>query len=358
MPVQSQFIRPEDPLWFSVLAATAHDFYHHPEYVSFAADQSDGLPRAYLGRFGEETLFVPLIIRRLPPHLDAPSTWMDALSPYGYASPLLFSRRQRQTDPILWKTHWKHFVNSCRDESIISVFLRSHPLLPLPKGLSEVGVLARAGETVVMRLDQSDEELWRQTRNNHRRDIRKLERAGFHAVIDDWNGFELFAPLYRATMLRAGAAPEYLFSPEYFEDLQKLAQRNVHFCKIQNTDGALAAAGIFFRHQEILQFHLSGTADAYLELSPTKLMFDVMRRWAKDQGCSHFHLGGGVGCRDDSLFAFKAGFSHDRATFHTMRLICDPQRYAQVTAASGGRTRGAAPDSGYFPTYRQPQGSQ
>lgn len=353
MRVQGQFIQPDDPRWPALLAATPHDFYHRPEYVSFAAAHSGGHAQAFLGKSGDAALLVPLVVRSLPTALDVPASWRDATSPYGYSSPLLVTGRTPEAETALWQ----NFVEICRDTSIVSVFLRSHPLLSLPTGAGAVGAaVVREGETVVIDLTESVDELWQQTRENHRRSIRGLVKEGFHTEIDNWTEFDDFIRLYRATMLRVGAKEEYLFSRDYFYDLKAIGHGDVHLCSVLNSAGTTVAAGLFFRCRGIVQFHLSGTAAEYLELSPTKLMFDVMRRWAKSQGCAALHLGGGVSCRNDSLFAFKAGFSKHRAVFHTMRMICDAECYAglaaQVAAGNGGRDIA----TGYFPEYRQKEG--
>ena len=93
MSVQGQFIQPDDPRWPALLAGTPHDFYHRPEYVAFAAAHSGGKAQAFLVEYGDATLLVPLVVRSLPSDLDVPPSWRDAVSPYGYSSPLLVDRK-------------------------------------------------------------------------------------------------------------------------------------------------------------------------------------------------------------------------------------------------------------------------
>ena len=349
MNVQAQFIQPDDPRWPALLANTPHDFYHRPDYVSFAAAHSGGCAQAFFAQYDAATLLVPLVVRTLPDDLDVPASWRDATSPYGYASPLFVGGRGAQAESVLWQS----FVEGCKEASIISVFLRSDPLLPLPAEVGAVGAVVREGETVVIDLTESLDELWQQTRVNHRRSIGKLTKEGFHTEIDDWSAFDNFIHLYQATMRRVGAREEYLFHSDYFHDLKKLGQEDLHLCTVLNADGKTVAAGLFFSCQGIVQFHLSGTAAEYVELSPTKLMFDVMRRWAKSRGFSCLHLGGGVGCQNDSLFSFKAGFSKHRAAFHTVRIVCAPEHYACLATPGATGSGSEERAKGYFPAYRQ-----
>ena len=69
------------------------------------------------------------------------------------------------------------------------------------------------------------------------------------------------------------------------------------------------------------------------------------------RGVTVFHLGGGKGGSDDSLFTYKAGFAPGRHPFHTWRVVADPAAYRSLVA---GRRPGADPDdrSGTFPPYR------
>ena len=55
------------------------------------------------------------------------------------------------------------------------------------------------------------------------------------------------------------------------------------------------------------------------------------------------NLGGGI-APGDALEEFKRGFANRRLTWLTSELICDRQRYEQLSA---GREAG-----GYFPAYR------
>jgi hypothetical protein len=77
-------------------------------------------------------------------------------------------------------------------------------------------------------------------------------------------------------------------------------------------------------------------------------MFDFVRRWSKERGNRVFHLGGGSGSREDSLFHFKAGFSPLRAEFQSVRVIFDQERYQALAL----RAQGIPSATDYFPAYR------
>jgi lipid II:glycine glycyltransferase (peptidoglycan interpeptide bridge formation enzyme) len=119
-----------------------------------------------------------------------------------------------------------------------------------------------------------------------------------------------------------------------------------------------AAAGLFTIRDGVVQYHLGGTRDEFLKISPMALIFDTVRLWANDVGARVLHLGGGVGgTNDDSLFHYKAGFSDRRHNFATWRLIAEPGMYRELCErrARMNELQGLEPAGGdYFPAYRCP----
>jgi hypothetical protein len=114
---------------------------------------------------------------------------------------------------------------------------------------------------------------------------------------------------------------------------------------------------VFTAVDGLVEYHLGGTVDDHLPLAPSKLMFDVVRDWAKDRGHAVLNLGGGIGASPGPLLHFKAGFSNARAEFHTCRVLVDLERYATLgrarlhADAAQDAASQAAPTS-FFPAYR------
>jgi len=117
-------------------------------------------------------------------------------------------------------------------------------------------------------------------------------------------------------------------------------------------DGVVAAVGLFVETNGIVQYHLSGTGDAFRAVQPTKLMMHFVRSWAKDRGNQVLHLGGGVGGHSDSLLQFKVGFSPLRHKFATLRMVIDEGEYSHLVEARDPLLDPGA-RSGFFPLYRQ-----
>jgi RimJ/RimL family protein N-acetyltransferase len=329
------------PEWEAVLRAARHDFYHLPAYVALCAVQERGQPHALYVTDDERAMLLPLVIRGIP------GGGFDATSPYGYPGPVGIGI----DDPVFLRVALVAGLQVLRNAGIVSAFVRLHPLLnPLPP--TAIGTLVRHGETVSIDLTLSIEELWAQTRLNHRRDITRAVRLGYVARMDeDWRHLESFKHLYRATMARRSAAPFYFFEDAYFDGLRDALGESLHLCVVEK-DGVVGAAGLFVETNGIVQYHLSGTDDALRMVQPTKLMMHFVRGWAKDRGNQVLHLGGGVGGKSDSLLQFKGGFSPLRHAFTTLRIVIDEGEYGRRVAARDPLLDPGA-RSGFFPLYRQ-----
>jgi len=350
--MRAEFIGAGDPRWPEFLAASRHDFYHLPAYVDLCARQEGGAAAAFLASEGGSAMLVPLVLRPLPPGLDPAPAWRDAGAPYGYPCPLLRGAPAEATVAAFLAA----FREAGAAAGIVSAFMRFHPLLELPPGpFRTQGVLVDEGDTVYLDLTQAAEELGRQTRANHLADARKLEREGFRVLVDDWGRLADFVRIYEETMEFHAADGFYRFGRRYFEDLRGCLGQRLHLCLVQAPGGEAAAAGLFTRVDGLMQFHLSGTGAAYRRAGPAKLMLIHMRDWARARGVRALHLGGGVGCREDSLAFFKQGFSKLRGRYRTFRMVLRPDLYGELVRRRDlGAGSGPDPDSAFFPGYRSP----
>ncbi|MCA9265386.1 MAG: GNAT family N-acetyltransferase, partial [Planctomycetales bacterium] len=280
--------------------------------------------------------------------------YWDGVSPYGYAGPVVGGPRgSNASRKIFLSRAFPELLQEMRERQIIASFLRLHPLLPIPR----IPMLSFQdhGPTVYVDLQLSAEELERQTRPRFRTYIRKAREAGMVTVRDrSWKQRESFTRLYYQTMRRVGARPEYFFPSSYFEHMAG-ELRDVFSLFTVLADGEVVAAAVFSEYEGIVQYHLgAGLGEGAYEHASKLLISDVCR-WAKERGNRLLHLGGGLGSAEDSLFQFKAGFSRNRASFATSRLIAHPAAYADcVERWSASVAADVCQGTGFFPAYRSP----
>ncbi len=351
-------VDPSSRLWSACLKEVRHDVYHLPEYVQLCSDlYPGGIPRAFIARDEAGLLFVPLILRPIDNDWISSGGFYDAISPYGYGSPILALPSRSLGD---WNSQNRFLeraieclVQCLLKEHVVSVFCRLHPMLPLPQqSLRYFGTVVDHGPTVYCNLAGSREELWHQTRGALRRKINQVQAAGFVAEEDsDWSSVADFEELYRDTMHRVGAADWYFFSHDHFIGLRdNLA--NVHLLVVR-FKGQVACAGLLSETCGIVQYHLAGTRCGFEQSGAIKLLTHFAREWGKARGNNVFHLGGGVGGAEDSLFYFKSGFSKDRGVFQTWRLVVDHQVYDELVTERRMNAEVTTEDGpNYFPEYR------
>jgi lipid II:glycine glycyltransferase (peptidoglycan interpeptide bridge formation enzyme) len=205
------------------------------------------------------------------------------------------------------------------------------------------------GETVFVDLSRPADDLAREVRPGHSSEIRRMRKDGFVVTRDVWDDLDAFAKVYRDTMRRVEAAEGYYYQADFFRELRAALGDCLHLFVARAPQGDIAAASLFSVSSGIVQYLYSGTVAAYAKRGPSKLVLAEAISWAKDSEFDVFHLGGGVGGHQDSLFKFKAGFSGGRCAFNTVRWVVNPDAYAQLT--------GTAWDSsdlrvGFFPRYR------
>ena len=328
--------------WKDALQHADHDMYHVPDYVVLDARLYGGTPTAFWYTEDGRHLLMPLIVRDVPD-----SDRRDALSPYGYPGPVSDADKG---DTGFWERACAAMVETLRAEGIVTAFVRLHPLLDVPlPALERFGPVVRHGETVSMDLTVSLDEMWKQTRSDHRNHINRARRAGTKVVFDDWARLGEWVEVYHDNMRRVGATSYYFFTREHLTALHQAVGDKMHLAVAIEGD-EVVGGNTFFEYDGIATGYVSSTRRARNRYAD-ELLYDEVRRWCKERGDTVFHLGGGKGGANDSLFSYKTGFSPCRHPFHTWRLVADPDAYAQLM-----RERNPESDpadlSTTFPAYR------
>jgi hypothetical protein len=352
--MQVNYLNPSHPQWMETLEELSYDFYHLPGYLNLEANRIQATPEAVVIQDGEKVFFLPYLLR--PWYGDSGETLgLDVVSPYGYPGFLLNSASKGSSE-FLCKAITQ-LQQAWQTRKICSAFLRLHPLLNIEveQSLAEHPALQTNGETLSINLNFTLEELWRQTRENHRRSIRQLKRLGFSVeVVPVAANLDSFIAIYEETMDRVNAKPLYYFSQDYFLQLIHTLGSQIHLCVVR-FDQSITAAALITECNGIVQYHLGGTLNRFLKDSPIKLTFDYIRVWAKERGNHLFHLGGGLGAAKDSLYHFKAGFANQVHPFHTLRLIVNQPQYSSWTTMKAqqlNQTPEQLQSNSFFPAYR------
>jgi CelD/BcsL family acetyltransferase involved in cellulose biosynthesis len=359
--VRTTVLDPDSPTdvahWKALLEDVAHDVYHLPEYLAFAARrQIPGIPRLFVAEEGSQHVLLPLILRGIPAQLGGPAAgWCDATSPRGYPGPIVSRGADNGSRRSFIERAIEALREALRERGVVAAYVRMHPLFPLPsEALLPRGGLGDHGEAIYVDLSAADDEWFREIRENHRRDIKRARQQGYTARVDaGWERFGDFVGMYEASMERLGAAGHWRLGTAYFTELREALGDALHLWVVER-DGEAAAGALLTEVDGLVEYHLAGTADDHVRASPSKLLIDHARSWAKGRGNRLLHLAGSLQ-RGDSLSNFKRGFSQLEAPVHSWRFVADPDAYVDLLSRWQRQT-GMMADGmdGFFPAYRKP----
>jgi hypothetical protein len=356
---QIRLIEATDPEWDRWIESTTHDVYHTAGYHRVANFIGEGTPLLLV--VGDRDRFVawPYLLQGIPDSaalVGGPAH--DVTSTYGYSGPLV--RGYEPGDPFI-SSAWDAIREAWRAQHAVTAFTRFHPILENHRWFTELAFDAVpaetqgtvvTGETVSIDATAPEAEVLAAYPRNFRQEIAQSRRRGFVTTLDEeWTHLDRFVELYTETMERNRARSDYFLKRDYFDKLIDELGRDVMLF-IGTLGSDVVAANLFMSHHGILHPHLAGTSTEHLSLSPLKVMWDDVRRWAADRGDRIIHLGGGRGGSNDSLYDFKARFSPRRHAFYTGRWILDRRRHDILVESALGETGSA---SGYFPRYRAPR---
>jgi lipid II:glycine glycyltransferase (peptidoglycan interpeptide bridge formation enzyme) len=189
--------------------------------------------------------------------------------------------------------------------------------------------------------------------------IRRAREAGVECVHDeDLVHLAEWSAIYRETMERVDASDSYRFDAGYFRRMADELGTTLHLF-MAFVHGRPAAGGLFTVCDGIVEAHLGGSREEFSAYSPVRIIDDTARRWSAGIGARVFHLGGGVGGRQDSLFQYKATFSKRRHQFATWQWIVNEDVYDQLCRQQRmevpGHAGGTVASDDFFPAYRKPE---
>ena len=308
------------------------DTYHTFDYHNAHSVPDAGKPVMFVNRDGGDVIAIPLLERSFG------NNEFDLTSVYGYAGPISNSFNK---DKII--AMYTDLVNDLSHlTNYISLFSRVNSLTGLKPLFRDI--YHYSGQTVIINLGPSDKDQVSDYNRSTRYDINKLRKSGFVCkFVNPEGNIDPFIDIYNSRMKSIHADDYYLFNKSYYLNLfsNNLAKIKMVHCEL---DGQIACVGIFFFCNNIVQYHLGANTKAFFKSSPTKIMLDFVREYASNRSYKYFHLGGGLGGNDDSLYQFKKGFSSQTMDFYVMKEILNKGVYKHLSKEKSS--------SDYFPLYR------
>jgi len=333
-------IEVNDSKWSEIVSKSKQFDFHHSQ--SYHLLEKENRPVLLVAFFNNDFIALPLIVRAIPD-----TSFFDCTSVYGYCG--LISSTDIKDIPsekiIYFKEQLLCFFES---NTIVAVFSRLHPLISMDVFFNNFGLIKDINKTVAIDLRLSLEKQHAQYRKSFKLQLKKLRREGFEVVkAQTKEDIDTFIDIYHETMHRVEASEKYFFNHNYFYAFIDNKCFNATLL-VAKKGGEIIAGAIFTITNKIMQYHLAGTAEAYLKERPMKLIVDEARLLGNELGLDFLHLGGGVGGSDeDSLFYFKSGFSDYRCEYKTWQMIVDHEKYNELVEKTTVDV-----NSSFFPLYR------
>ena len=311
------------------------DVYFRRAYLESARVLGQGSP-VFLHLPGSSIVF-PALVR------EAAGGYVDVGTPMGYGGPVASGENPTATAFLDAYERW------CAERGGVATFARFHPVLANQALAEGRWYVETIGHSIGWRVAGKDaEQVFAGLDAHHRRVVRKARQAGVEVVsgigADELGGF---VDLYRETMRRREASAFYYFPDEYWLHLSnELGDALLRFDAYE--DGELAASILCLAAPPLLHYHLGASSERGQSLGANHVLFCDTGAWAAAHGFSVFHLGGGVGGVEDSLYEFKRRFDPEGRLPATLgKAVHDVDAYRRLAGVA------EIDYAGYFPAYRR-----
>lgn len=284
-----------------------YDVYYLSSYVKAFKNHGDGEP--YLVYFDNgKTRAINVVMKRdiaaslLFKNQLEKDKWYDLSTPYGYGGFLVHGSDYEELE--------KEYTRYCRDANIVTEFVRFHPILG--NGYDLVGIYEVQELGVTIHIDLSSPEIiWENLTSKNRNMIRKAKKLGVNIY---WGRspdlYRKFVSMYNHTMNIKKADSYYYFKTEFLDRvLYDLRYNSMVFYAVHE-ENIIAMAIILFCNTQ-MHYHLSASDYHYRQFAATNLMLYEASLWGYANGYKTFHLGGGLGAAEDSLYKFKKSFNRN-----------------------------------------------
>ena len=332
-----------------------HDVYYYHGYLDAFKLHGDGDPiliyyedaqlRGMYVAMRRDISLLPWILNRIEPN-----EWFDLSTPYGYGG-WVFEGELTPENMLLFNAVYKRFM---RENNYVSNFVRYSPVLKNAETLKSISKVIDLGKTIYIDLS-SETCIWDNIISKNRNMIRKAIKMG--VTIEHSKPtpvlMKIFKQIYDDTMKKDNAAAYYFFNESFYQSLiTDMSDHAEVFYALY--EGEIIAISIILYGNGLMHYHLSGTVNEFRRFAPTNLLLYEVALWGCRNGFKIFHLGGGVGSGEDSLYKFKAAFNrHSDMRFSIGQEIFNREMYDKLIGWREKVDSGFDSESSFFPLYRQ-----
>lgn len=302
------------------------DVYYLCKYAASLSLHGDGIPSLICYEDTASRMCYVVMKRdisddvRFQKHIEKDELF-DWETPYGYGGPLV--------DGEFTVSSQQAFCNElseyCNRESIVSQFVRYHPLLNNHNEFSMITESRYLHDTIFMDTSSADI-IFSNMNSKNRNMVRKAKNAGVQVIKRPIDDYKIFFEMYFEAMRQHNAGDYYIFNERYFEYIRDELQENaaVFYAMLK---GKPVGGAVFLLGEKAMHYHLAAMPCEYRNLAAGNLLVFEAALWACEHGIKVMHLGGGLK-ENDSLFGFKKQFNKNgRLPFYIGRTVFKKPAY-------------------------------
>ena len=317
-------IAAEDSKWNAYierLPSNFQDIYFTSQYHGL--EQNEAYMFVYEGEKGRIGMY-PFIKRPIY-YMGMNGEYSDIETVYGYGGPLV-----NNDDDAFIREFESAFLNYCQEDKIVAEFIRFHPIIRNETLFRDNIKVFHNRKTVVLDLTKEIDDIWmNQISTQNRNVIRKCVKNNLKVVRSE--DYQEFESIYLETMKKVGAKEFYSFNANYFNKIKE--DKNCILLAVVHDEKMIAAA-VFMGYGDYFHYHLSGSRQDALYLSPNNILLWEAIKFAKNSGYKTMHFGGGLSdSLEDTLFKFKSRFSQKYADFYIGKRVHNQTIYDKLIAS-------------------------
>lgn len=330
-----------------------YDIYYYPSYLNAFYKNGDGEPFLfyYESQYGKViNVFLKRDIskdKKLNSLIEK-NKYFDISTVYGYGGPIV---EAIENEEELCNEYCNVFSSYCKENNIITEFLRFHPINKNHRMLENNYDIINVRKTIYMDISINEQYIWENITSKNRNMIRKAIKSGVKIICSKSNEIvDKFIELYNLTMNKDNAESYYYFSKEFFYETLNNENSTIFAAVL---DEKIIACSIILFCNKFIHYHFSGSDPKYMYLAPNNLLLYEAAKWGNENGFSLFHLGGGYKGMDDSLFKFKKSFSKlEPLDFYIGKKIFNANSYEYLCDLRKECDKEYNKDTIFFPAYR------
>lgn len=343
----------EEEKWNEIVKSFKnYDVYYIADYLKAFKVHGDGEPTLFYYEGENIRAFNVVMLRDISTDknfgglLDS-GTYFDISTPYGYGGFIIEGQVTDENIRILDE----EYILICKKYGIISEVVRFHPVFKNVELVKNMYDVTELGKTININLE-SQEQIWADIAAKNRNVIRKAKKSNVEIYWGrDPNLIHKFKEVYEMTMDRDEADEYYYFKDDFYISVLKDLKYNSMIFYAVYEEKIISISMILFANNQ-MHYHLSASNKEFQYLAPTNLLLYEAANWGVENGFESFHLGGGLGSNEDSLYKFKKVFNKKSdLSFSLGKKIINKEKYDELILIRK-ESSDFNEESQFFPLYR------